>query len=56
MKCWQIATLLASLSAAMSAGTAHMVYPDLTFLPPLLGWIAGALWMFSKPRMLDALA
>lgn len=32
---------LSGLSLSVSAGLAHSVYPDITILPPLLGFISG---------------
>lgn len=39
----RILLLIASLSAALAAGSAHLAYPDLPLLGPLLGWLGGTL-------------
>ena len=44
-------TVVASMGASLSAGTAHLVYPTLWLLPPLLGYAAGAfaVWAIYTP-------
>lgn len=44
-----ICCIVGSVGAGVAAAMAHIVYPNLHFLPPMFGWIAGAMWMTANP-------
>lgn len=43
----RILLLIASMGAALAAGSAHKAYPELALLPPLFGYVGGFLVCYA---------